>query len=135
MIPDTMAGGLLLSVVNMAVVFLVLGFLAVLINFIAKAVNAGSSRKGGGDGLKEDSREDSELDSSSDQENVSFAVPTDVDGEPSLDPKIKAAICAAISAFYDDGASVSVFVRKVKDSGAWGKSFRNYSAGGLLRSR
>lgn len=108
MIPETFAGGLILSVVNLTVVFAVLILIALVINIIYKLV----SKSEGGEKVTEVAPKVAP-EIASDE-----VIPFD-----SLDSRRKAVIAAALCAYLGHHA-VSVFVRRVPDAGAWGKASR-----------
>ena len=124
MIPDTLTGAAILTVVNMTVVFLVLIMLAVVIVLIHKIVSGSEESFGkghGGEALDEEvSRVSLVDDGSGFEEDIEIEEVQDLD---TLDPKRKAAIFAAVYA-YTGRSEVPVFVRRVSDSGEWGKTSR-----------
>jgi len=118
MIPDTIAGGLILAVVNMTVVFAVLIVIAFMINLIHRTASAGDGKKateGAGS-----------VDSGTQVASQSVAQ-QDLDPEPvpfdALDARRKAAIVAALHAYLGH-KTVPVFVRRIPDAGIWGKTSR-----------
>lgn len=124
MIPDTLTGAGILTVVNITVMFLVLIMLAVVIVLIHKIVSALEQSFGKGhrgEALDEEvSRVSLVDDGSGFEEDIEIEEVQDFD---TLDLKRKAAIFAAIYA-YMGRSEVPVFVRKVADSGEWGKTSR-----------
>ena len=122
MIPDTLAGAAILTVVNMTVVFLVLIMLAVVIVLIHKIVSGSEKSFGNGHRGEAPDQEVSRAslvdDGSCFEEDLEEVQDLDM-----LDPKRKAAILAAVYA-YMGRSEVPVFVRKVSDSGEWGKTSR-----------
>jgi Na+-transporting methylmalonyl-CoA/oxaloacetate decarboxylase gamma subunit len=117
MLPDSFLGGLIMTLVNMIVVFLVLGFLALLI----RGVHAAIARV---------QPEEPEMlpravlvvSSHSESEEGGMVLPDNIG------PAKKAAILAAIS-MYLGKPETAMFVRNVKDSGAWGRQSRRQSYG------
>ncbi len=119
MIPDTFSGGLTLSLVNMVVVFAVLVIIAFAINLIYRFVSNAEKTNGTQASKAQVLSEEVPLVSGTvSNEDVSEKVAFD-----SLDAKHKAAITAALCAYLGQSA-VPVFVRKIPDAGAWGKSSR-----------
>jgi Na+-transporting methylmalonyl-CoA/oxaloacetate decarboxylase gamma subunit len=122
MIPDTFAGALTLTVVNILIVFLVLIVVAVIISLIHRIVSS-SEKQTNNKNLKKSIDEEpggvSEMNVGS---NFEESVP-EIQSFETLDPKRKAAILAAVYA-YMGRSDVSVFVRRVPDSGTWGKTSR-----------
>jgi len=128
MLPDNMAGGLILSLVNMGVVFLVLAFLALMIKMTYLVVGSrGSNGRPGGDGragtTSGTDREEERGDTLEEEVLEPAQSRLEIEGSPVLAPSIKAAIVAALSS-YLEGTTVRVFVRRIPDSGVWGKSAR-----------
>lgn len=108
--PDTFLGGLFMSLLNMTVVFLVLGFLALMI----KAVHGVMSRVQP-EGEEEPPRKQVLVVSShSELQEGELVLPDDVD------PAKKAAIFAAISV-YMGRPETNMFLRDKKDTSAWGR--------------
>jgi len=121
MIPDTFAGGLMLLVVNMTVVFAVLIVIAFMINLIRKAASGESEKlnEGAGSG-----NSGSQLASQrAGQENLTAGLNAETVPFDSLDARRKAAIVAALRA-YLGYSTVPVFVRRIPDAGMWGKTSR-----------
>ena len=112
MIPDTFSGGLILSLVNMVVVFLVLIIIAFTIGLIYRTVSASEKTN------KKEAPETAAWEAEPEPEPKGM-VPFE-----SLDAKRKAAIMAALYA-CTGGSVVPVFVRRISDAGAWGKSSRS----------
>ncbi len=151
--PDSFLGGVLLSIINVAVVFAVLGFLALVIRAVAKTVNtAGMSRNstvpggtpdasGGPEGLVSEARGGTGIvpnggagvppvatgmtgAGAGNGTGTGFTirtvqVPNGTCGD--LTVKEKAAVIAAVMAVMAGTGRRHVFVRGVRDSGAWGK--------------
>ncbi|HHY16539.1 MAG TPA: OadG family protein [Firmicutes bacterium] len=116
MIPDTFSGGLILSLVNLIVVFLVLVIIAFAINLIYKVVS--NAEKASVTAVSEAEIAPVEESGMAEAGDVSEKVAFD-----SLDGRRKAAIMAALCAHLGHSV-VPVFVRKIPDAGAWGKSSR-----------
>lgn len=121
MIPDTFAGGLLLTVVNMAVVFATLIVIALVINLIRKLVSNGTKHTAGEHAAVSTTSVAQPASPSHQAQLAPQAVPFQ-----SLDPKRKAVIVAALQAYLGYEA-VPVFVRRIPDAGAWGKASRFYA--------
>ena len=106
--PDTLLGGFLLSIINMTVVFAVLGFLALVIRVVAKAVHtAETPRNAGVAGT-----------------GTGFTIPRARDANGTcgdLTVKERVAVIAAVMAATAGAGRRHVFVRGFRDSGAWGK--------------
>ncbi|HHX10611.1 MAG TPA: OadG family protein [Firmicutes bacterium] len=118
MIPDTLAGGLMLTVINMVVVFAALTVIAFVINLIHRLTSKEEDEKpNAGTGLGSSNSQGA---SRRAEKEVLAAVAVPFD---SLDSRRKAAIMAALRAYlgYD---AVPVFVRRIPDAGAWGKTSR-----------
>ncbi len=117
MIADTFTGGLTLSLINIVSVFLVLMVIGIVINLIHKSVS-----KPEGTELP---REEVEASVKS-----PTMAKTEVAGEKvafdSLDSRHKAVITAALYAYLGPD-EVPVFVRRIPDAGAWGKSSRAFA--------
>ncbi|HHW18278.1 MAG TPA: OadG family protein [Firmicutes bacterium] len=111
MIPDTFGGGLILSLINMSVVFLVLGILALIIQLTHRILKSTGA-------VSKDQKERKETEARLDAVPEEDRVPLE-----SLESPVKAAIAAAL-AVYLGAPAASVFVRRIPDSGAWGKSSR-----------
>ena len=111
MIPDTFSGGLILSLVNIVVVFLVLIIIAFTIGLIYRTVSASE---------KTNKKEALEI---ATWEPEPVPEPEGMVPVESLDAKRKAAIIAALYA-CTGGSVVPVFVRRIPDAGAWGRSSR-----------
>lgn len=149
--PDTLLGGLLLSIINMTVVFAVLGFLALVIRVVAKVVNAASmspngtvpggtaGESGGPEGMVAEGGSGTGI-APGDGAGVppaatatagvgngtgtgftirTIQVPNGSCGDLTLKEKV-AAIAAVMAVMAGTGRR-RVFVRGVRDSGAWGK--------------
>ncbi|MBE3519603.1 MAG: OadG family protein [Firmicutes bacterium] len=154
--PDNLLGGLLLSIVSMAVGFIVLGFLALVIKVVAKAVqtaetsrNAGAGARSpdvgaGEEGSLDEGRWGDETapaaDSNASQQpsggagvtglgcaagaGCGFAVRAAKDASGSsveLTVEERVAVIAAVMAAMAGTGRRRVFVRGLRDSGAWGK--------------
>jgi len=125
MIADTFSGAVLVSIVNIAVVFAVLTFLAIVIKVTYKAVT-GSQRKPAVETELSESDRQQFVDTlereteSLEVEEIAGKTPVPLE---SLDASLKAAITAVLS-LYLDTSKRRVFVRKITDAGAWGKSSR-----------
>lgn len=118
MIPDTFAGGLLLSVVNMAVVFSVLAFLALVINLF-HGLFGGKARGPAATETVAIAQEDAEIV----QEDAGGVTAEDL---PSTgDAKVRAAIAAALAAYMSTEEKIRVFTRDIQGSGVWGSSSRS----------
>ncbi|HHY12788.1 MAG TPA: OadG family protein [Firmicutes bacterium] len=118
MIPDTFAGGLILSVVNMVIVFAVLIIIAFVINLIYRSVSNAEGKQSTEAAVAETAVSPVK---SSDVEQAGAAA--EKVAFDSLDSHRKAAITAALCAYLGHHA-VPVFVRRIPDAGAWGKSSR-----------
>lgn len=122
MLPDNFTGALIVSVVNISVVFSVLVFISLVITLTYKLVSGvGNHDKG---------------------EKVppvaqKAPVTSDAVTADSLEAPVRAAIMAALAVYLDQPVSgVSVFVRKTPDSGAWGSlSRKGFSGVEKYRSR
>ena len=117
MIPDTIAGGLILTVVNMTVVFAVLIVIAFMINLIHRTASAGDGKKateGAGS-----------VDSGTQVASQSVAQ-QDLDPEPvplmHWMRGVKRPLCCLHA--YLGHKTVPVFVRRIPDAGIWGKTSR-----------
>lgn len=150
--PDNLLGGLLLSLINMTVVFAVLGFLALAIRAVAKMAHAaetpqdtGRSRLspatgGGSEGLSNEGGGGT----GTDPGGGGAASPIPAGGMPGtetvsgtgfeiravrdatgtcvdLTVRERVAAIAAVMAVMAGAGRRHVFVRGLKDSGAWGK--------------
>lgn len=105
MLPDNFAGALVLSLVNISIVFCVLIFISFVITLTYKIVS----------GLSKDSKEEEIPPATGGVSVPSDAVPAD-----SLEGPVKAAIMAALAVYLNEPApSVPIFVRKIRGSGAW----------------
>lgn len=120
-----MTGGLILSVLNVVIVFLVLGILAVVIELTHRIVSRSAA------GQPEKSRSDQEM-------HVEAVLPEPVepgqetveigDAGPGMTNAARAAIAAALSMYMEDvSESCSVFTRNVTAMGPWTKSASEHS--------
>jgi len=124
MLPDSLLGGVIITVVNMTAVFLVLGFLALVI----RAAHAAIARM---------QPEEEELppravlvvSSHSEAEEGEVFLPDNIE------PAKKGAILAAISTYLGK-PEAAMFLRDTRDCGAWGKQPRrqSYGVSGFYRS-
>jgi len=116
-------GGFLLTLINMAVVLLVLGALALLIRAIHRIVTALGER-----GQNEPpKRAVLVVSSHSEAEEGEVFLPLDIE------PAKRAAILAAISVYLGK-PETAMFLRETKDSGAWGRlSRRHWGFSGAYR--
>ncbi len=123
--PDNITGGLILSVLNMVIVFVVLGILAVVIELTHRIVSRTAETQA------ENSRSDQEM-------HVEAVLPEPVDageeiveigdGVPGITSAARAAIAAALSLYMEDASeSCSVFTRDVAAMGAWTRSASEHS--------
>jgi len=119
---DSFAGGLILTLVNMTTVFLVLGFLALLI----KGVHAVLSRIGAEEPALPP-RSVLVVSSHSESEEEEIMLPDNIG------PAKKAAILAAISVYLAKPETPMFLRNGVRDSGVWGKQSRKNYAGAILR--
>lgn len=117
MIPDTFTGGLILSLVNMVVVFLVLIIIGFVINLIYKSVSKSERTELPAETVEASVEPPSMAQTEVAAEKVAF---------DSLDSRRKAIITAALSAYLGHD-EVPVFVRRIPDAGAWGKSSRAFA--------
>lgn len=152
-LPDNLLGGLLLSLINMTVVFGVLGFLALAIRAVAKMVhaaetpqNTGGSRLspatgGGSEGLSNEGGggtgtapggggaaspipAGTGMPGAETVTGTGFEIRTvrDANGTcADLTVEERVAVIAAVMAVMASAGRRHVFVRGLKDSGAWGK--------------
>ncbi len=112
-LPDNIVGGLILSLVNMLVVFLVLGSLAFVIQITYRLVSRGSREQAESQGLEEV------------EETLTREEET-----PGLSGPVRAAIAAAIAAYMEEESKpVPVFVREAGGMGDWTKSTLYHSDG------
>lgn len=128
--PDNLFGALFLSVINQTVVFIVLGFLALMIRAVARMVNAAETRAAG--------RQSQSPPMANNSGGLSPGVPSDADAEipvrfvgrpepgtkggyGDLTIEEKVAAIGAVMAVIAGASGGRVFVRGLKDSGAWGK--------------
>ena len=128
MLPDTFLGGLALTLVNMVVVFFVLGFLALVI----RAIHGLMSRVGSEEEAPP-RKQVLVVSSHAEPEEGEVFLPDDID------PAKKAAILAAISV-YLGRPETSMFLRDKKDRGAWGRAsgkygHSGYRSGQLIKER
>lgn len=131
MLPDTFLGGLMMTLVNMTVVFLVLAFLALVIRAIHAVMQ--------GIGYQEEETPRKQVlvvSSHSEPKEGELFLPDDID------PVKKAAILAAISVYMGQSEvqSPNMFLRDKKVRGAWGRTGKpgasgSYRSGQLARER
>lgn len=125
MIADTFSGAVLVSIVNIAVVFAVLTFLAIVIKVTYKAVTR--SQKEPAVEIQLPESHGQQFVDTSERVTKSLEVEEACGKTPvpleCLDASLKAAITAVLS-LYLDMPKRRVFVRKITDAGAWGKSSR-----------
>ncbi len=112
MLPDTFVGGLIMTLVNMTVVFLVLGFLALVIKATAGAITRLAPEV-----APPPPRSVLVVSSHSEAEEGDVFLPDNID------PAKKAAILAAISVYLGK-PETGMFLRDTRDSGAWGRLSR-----------
>ncbi len=117
MLPDSFLGGLIMTLVNMTVVFLVLGFLALVIRAVHSVIARVQPEEG-----QLPQRSVLVVSSHSEAEEGEMLLPDNID------PAKKAAILAAIS-MYLGKPETAMFLRDTRDSGAWGKQSRRHSYG------
>lgn len=111
MIPDNFLGGLTMTLVNITVVFLVLGFLAVVIEVVHRLI----ARLQIEPEVVLPRKQVLVVASQSEPEEGEVFLPDDID------PAKKAVILAAISV-YIGRPEASMFLRDKKDTGSWGRS-------------
>ncbi len=114
--PDTYAGAFTLIGINLSMVFLVLWLLALVINLTHRLVQ--------GSGAKEELKAQVEAAMPAPVADVSLEDTSFADGE--ISPAKKAAIVAAL-AEYMRSSPRAMFLRNLSDSGAWGKTSRDYA--------
>lgn len=118
LLPDNLFGALLMSVINMSICFLVLGFLALVIRITARAVAASSVSGEPGDSGK------TRTGDSVPSEGLPV-VSLRTEDTSVLTPEEKAAVVAALAVMMTgSGRRIRPFVRGIRDSGAWGRVYR-----------
>ncbi len=119
MIPDTFTGGIILSLINLTIVFGVLLIIAFMISLIYKTVSNAENKR-----PTEATTNEIAISPSESTKNKLDMI--DEKGIPfdSLDSRCKAIIIAAVSAYIDETHEIPVFIRRIPDAGAWGKFYR-----------
>ena len=108
MLPDNLMGSLVMTLINMTVVFLVLGFLALVIEAVHRLISRLQP-----EGEEAPRRQVLVVSSHSELQEGEMFLPDDID------PIKKAAILAAITV-YMGRPETSMFLRDRRNSGAWG---------------
>lgn len=118
LLPDNMVGALLMSVINMSICFLVLGFLSLVIRMTARAVSAYS--------VSGEPRESGKTRTGDSGPPEGLPVVSVRTGDTSvLSSEERAAVIAALAVMMTgSGRRIRPFVRGIRDSGAWGRVYR-----------